>query len=1155
MQDHHLSKTVRFSRTLNLRLVTAMGASVTVGLGVYTLIFQVMRLSASDLAWQPFVVMMVLALPVLLTYAERASVIPGSGDVYDLVSRGEFLWPAFTSGWVLLGGYVSLIALLGWGTASFIETFLWLFFQQTLDVSWLAIGVILLVTLNNLLGMSIFWRTRATFIFLGIGFLLLLSIWALFVPNPVGQDVPVASRSDSLLYVGTLLISSLWGINFIAGLRDEVQRPTKTILPAMLIAVALGGGLGLLVSQDIGRSLETIRELSIPINNIPVGLVWDGVLAVLFVAFGLSFNLLALNRGLANCLGVLNALNRDGFLPEVPRITGRRGGSTLLFFLLILLSVLLLIFLPFLAIVGLASLTFLWTTVFVNIPDLFRSKLNLPRNRRPNLPFHPLIPGITAAIGIIVPFYLDGEIIGYGFVWLVLGLLYYLLYARKRGLAVHRKEVLFGDSDAGDKKVKGTYRVLVGLANPKTAPALIETGARFAHARGGELVVLQVITLGDQMPNYLKQLEGYEEWKELEELVKNVGVRDVPVVPLVRLASSPAEGIMSAIREEQVDMVLLGWGGERPSEDPRVDPVLSMVTRHASCEVVILRGSLPQTVKNVIVPSGGGPYAPTALRLGEDLIDGGDGSVALVQIVKGDLTAEREAELMTGLEFVRSSAEVQERIEPRLVESRDIKAGILSEARKTDLLMIGASKGGLPEKPYFGGLAVEVAQASSTPTMLVRGREVWRYPRLRLLVETVFASFPTLSAQRQVTVIQNLEKAAVPTFDFFILIILAAVIASMGLMQGSEAVIIGAMLVAPLMSPILAIAMGMVIADLRAVWTAAEATVKGVTLAIVVGAVMALISPINEPTLGILSRTKPNILDLIVALASGAAAGYAIARKEVAAALPGVAIAAALVPPLCVIGYGIGTSQLVVASGALLLFITNLVAIVFSAAIIFLALGFHPAKAYRGELLRGLEITAVLLILVLAVLGYTTVVTINQSNQEQLIKMLFRESVLGEASQVEDLEVVPDGDGFLVTAKIIVVGENQFTFEDISGLEQELSAAIGGPVIIRATVVQASFVELDMADLDRQLLIDQAFTEMIEDRAGKVIDLEIDAQDGFTLNAVVVLLDDSTFEEKDLEDIQEELNRLVGAPVTIRVIYLDGSQAEMEGIDLATPQP
>jgi uncharacterized hydrophobic protein (TIGR00271 family) len=1157
MSDENLSarrQSIRFSRVLRLNWVVAIGASASVGLGVYLLLPQVMQLYTEKLAWQPYLMMAVLALPIVLTYAERAAVIPGSAGAYDFLRPGEFLWQAYLMGWIIVGGYICLIAALGWGVANYLDNFLQQFFNFSMDVRWIATGVIILVFLNSLVGMSIFWRTRSIIIYLSIAFLAIIFIRAFFISNPVTFPGAVVSRSHSPFYVTTLLLSGLWGLNFVLAVRDEVQRPTRAILPAMILILVLGAGLGILGALDFGRGLGTSQNAVFSTAVLSNKLVISGVYVALYIAFGLCINLLALNRALSSCLRVMDALSRDGFLPEKLPGAGRRV-DFLPLLVVSLFSILLLWSAPVLTIVGLASLGLLWSTALMHAPDLLRSSPKLPENRTPRLPFHPLFPGLTVFISVLMPFSLQVETWWYLLAWAVLGVLYYLIYARQRSLAVHRQDVIVGEL-AEDQQEAQKYRVMVGVANPDTASALIQTGAQFARARDASLWVLRVLTLRDQVPAYLKQQVAQEEWRSLAEMVEAAGIQDVSVTPLVRLASNPAEGILAAINEERIDLLLVGWGSRQPTDDLRTDPVLSALIRYGACEVAILRGELPEHVKRVVVPSAGGPYAPTALLLGEDLIKHEAGEVALVHVVTSSLSPPREQEVMDELKQVQSSAKVGDRVKPQILESRSILSGILKKSEKADLLLVGASKGGLPERAYFGGLAVEVAKASQVPIVLVRGRETWHYPRLRYFLETLFDPFPTLTAQRRSEVIQSMREAAVPSFDYFILIVLSAVIASMGLLQNSAAVIIGAMLVAPLMSPILAVAMSMVLPDLRTLWTAAEATIKGVTLAIVVSIVMALISPLRDPTTEILARTQPNLLDLIVALASGAAAGYAIARKEVAAALPGVAIAAALVPPLGVVGYGIGTSQLNIASGALLLFITNLVAIIFAAALIFLGMGFSSMKANRGELIRGLQVTTILLVLVLALLGYTTIVTVRQLNREQRVKALFTESMVAKQLQVDSLEVTPKGAGFILNAKVISFEQDQLTFDDVKNLEQELSSDIGGPIAVYATVLSASRVELNHGVLSQETMLAQAFRQDVEARSARVVDLNVTKTDaGYKLEAALVLVDNSQLDAKIVDEIQARLSQLAGAEVAVQAVFLSGNAVEAGGVASPTPTP
>jgi uncharacterized hydrophobic protein (TIGR00271 family) len=157
-------------------------------------------------------------------------------------------------------------------------------------------------------------------------------------------------------------------------------------------------------------------------------------------------------------------------------------------------------------------------------------------------------------------------------------------------------------------------------------------------------------------------------------------------------------------------------------------------------------------------------------------------------------------------------------------------------------------------------------------------------------------------------------------------------------------VVIGAMLVAPLMEPILALAVALVMGWIKRLWRSVAFIALGCLVSVTLAYLVSLFIPdrivvVNE----IASRTRPTLLDLGVALGAGAAAAYALTRHA-SVAMPGVAVAVALVPPLTVVGLTLEDGRYAMAGGALLLFATNLVAILFAAALVLLLVGISPAK-------------------------------------------------------------------------------------------------------------------------------------------------------------------------------------------------------------------
>lgn len=193
---------------------------------------------------------------------------------------------------------------------------------------------------------------------------------------------------------------------------------------------------------------------------------------------------------------------------------------------------------------------------------------------------------------------------------------------------------------------------------------------------------------------------------------------------------------------------------------------------------------------------------------------------------------------------------------------------------------------------------------------------------------------------------------------YIIMMVLSVIVASFGLFLSSAAVIIGAMVLAPLMAPIISLSMGLLRQNNNLLHSSIRSILLGIALALSTAALLALLIPIQKVTPEMAGRLHPNLLDLGVAIASGIAGGYAHARESVMKSLPGVAIAVALVPPLSVAGIGIGWWDWSMFSGAMLLFMTNLVGIAMAAALTFLVLGYAPLLQAK----KGLALTLAVLI-------------------------------------------------------------------------------------------------------------------------------------------------------------------------------------------------
>lgn len=166
-------------------------------------------------------------------------------------------------------------------------------------------------------------------------------------------------------------------------------------------------------------------------------------------------------------------------------------------------------------------------------------------------------------------------------------------------------------------------------------------------------------------------------------------------------------------------------------------------------------------------------------------------------------------------------------------------------------------------------------------------------------------------------------------------LVASAVIASVGLNTNSPAVVIGAMLVSPLMGPIVGAGYALSIRDRRLAVKAGRHLLVSIVISLLVSTLYFAVSPLTEATSEILARTRPNLLDLMVALAAALAGVIALASVEMSATLPGVAIATAIMPPLCTVGYGLANGQWRLALGAFYLFAVNAVAIALCSFLLF----------------------------------------------------------------------------------------------------------------------------------------------------------------------------------------------------------------------------
>ena len=287
---------------------------------------------------------------------------------------------------------------------------------------------------------------------------------------------------------------------------------------------------------------------------------------------------------------------------------------------------------------------------------------------------------------------------------------------------------------------------------------------------------------------------------------------------------------------------------------------------------------------------------------------------------------------------------------------------------------------------------------------------------------------------------------------FAVLLLLSTIIATFGVISDSTATVIGAMIIAPLMRPIMGTAAGVTMGDMKRAGQSFLIVVVGVTGVILLAWLLTEITITRaisfETNSQITSRISPRLIDLYVALAAGAAGAFALSRDDVADSLPGVAIAISLVPPLCVVGIGVADGEVDAAFGAMLLFLTNFLAILLAGGFVLLLLGLSTAT--MKDLERDARRKAFILItagvlLITIPLGASSVRVFKQNLIRRVAVQLAEEWIEGTGFRLSQIEVTGDQ----VDLAIYGSGEQP----RLSELGERLFSSLDRPVDMKLVVL------------------------------------------------------------------------------------------------------
>lgn len=304
---------------------------------------------------------------------------------------------------------------------------------------------------------------------------------------------------------------------------------------------------------------------------------------------------------------------------------------------------------------------------------------------------------------------------------------------------------------------------------------------------------------------------------------------------------------------------------------------------------------------------------------------------------------------------------------------------------------------------------------------------------------------------------ESLLKESRLTQNYLVLTISSCLIATFGLLIDSAAVIIGAMIIAPLMLPLRGFSFATLEGDVKLLGNSFTSITVGTLLAVISSWMVGLV--ISLPGFGdeVLSRTQPTLIDLLIAAIAGGISGYAKIRPAVGDALPGTAIAVALMPPLCVIGLALSQGEWEAAQGASLLYLTNLIGINLACLSVYVLGGYAGSNELSRTLSWGVSVA---LIALLAVpLGISFWQLLSQAQVNDSIQKILVTRAIADRQDVEVLNSKVNWKTKPPSVLLSIQIRDPVTPEEVAVVEQLLKNELGQPFKVVFYVTPSRLVE------------------------------------------------------------------------------------------------
>ena len=624
-------------------------------------------------------------------------------------------------------------------------------------------------------------------------------------------------------------------------------------------------------------------------------------------------------------------------------------------------------------------------------------------------------------------------------------------------------------------------KILLIITHSKIAQKAVPWVAETARKRNAELLVANCVLNPVAVPGRVGAWPLIEKPQKVRTALKEsiAKLADDNVTLLDEISSiTPIKEISNLIKEHGFDIIYFPVNARLSPGAPDMQ-FGQQLLRNCPCDVVLvdLGQSDRNATKRLIVPmdlAASGHVFRHITKIGSTL-----GEIVPLHISRdfgGDSQKIAVQELNLQLSEMGLTESVSW-IKPQVVMADGFHQGILQTVKANDAIVLGGSSIKLIHDLRIQLLSLRPQIAAASAIGIFRPVDLAAKTGLGRFGRRLKAAIPELTLADRVSLFDRIQGGARLTPDYIAMIGLSVVIASFGLMADNASVVIGAMLVAPFMTPLIGVGLALAQGNLALMKRSALATGAGVLVGVFLSFVLGLCVPLDELPLEILTRGDPDIVDMAIAFVSGMAAAYAVSRESVAESIVGVAIAAALVPPLACVGIMLAQNHIFESEGAIVLLVTNLAAIALGAATVFRRLGVPGTRTGNPSYvkIRWISTSLVVLLLLLAVpLGFQMA---DRLAVGQIRPMNFRVSssvkkiVNERVNMIDELDVMlmgRSGSGHSRLIRILLQADEPVPNSMIEYIKDGVQEVVGEDTPVHIAVFQNAIAPRTMPKKDKK---------------------------------------------------------------------------------------